>query len=230
MKVSVILPTYNESGNIIALVHAILKVMPSSVEPEILIVDDDSPDGTYQLTLDHFRHDIRIIPILRKSDRGLAKSIRAGIERSTGEQVIVMDTDFSHDPAEIPRLLHIVEICAGGGMQDTAHYLASLAYNWMLRIILRTQVQDNLCGFFVASRSLLNQLPSDRIYYGYGDYFFRLVYFFQQRGGKLVEIPVQYCARTAGVSKSSFLKMVVGYSLAAIRLKLVPSSPGRPEK
>ena len=237
MKVSVILPTYNEAGNIVALVNAILKVMPASIEPEVLVVDDNSPDGTYQLAVDRFRDDARVVTILRTKDRGFAKSIREGIERSTGQKVIVMDTDFTHDPEEIPRLLHLSEVydlvigsrfCAGGNMQDALHYHSSLLYNWMLRIILRTQVQDNLGGYFIASRKLLSRLPFDAIFFGYGDYFFRFLYFAQQTDTLLVEIPAQYRARTAGTSKSRVLSMLTSYSLGALRLRL--SHPPRQKK
>ena len=229
MKVSVILPTYEEAGNIVALVERILQCIPEDVEPEIILVDDDSPDGTYRLAADRFADDPRVILVLRTADRGFAKSIRAGIERSTGDRIVVMDTDFTHDPAEIPRLLHVGQIyelvscsrfCAGGRMQDTAHYLVSLLYNWMLRAVLRTQVQDNLGGYFTITKHALERLPFDRIFFGYGDYFFRLIYFAEKSCCKIVELPAEYKARRAGHSKSSFLKMLLAYSREAIKLKL----------
>ena len=140
-----------------------------------------------------------------------------------------MDTDFTHDPKEIPNLLHVVQICniasgsrfcAGGRMSDTRHYLLSLAYNWMLRIVLRTQIQDNSGGFFVARRETLLSLPFDEIFFGYGDYFFRLLHFSQQRQFKIIEIPAEYLARGHGVSKSHWFSMFVGYTRAAVRLQL----------
>jgi dolichol-phosphate mannosyltransferase len=139
-----------------------------------------------------------------------------------------MDTDFTHDPIEIPRMLHIARIydivsgsrfCAGGNMQDKKHYLASLAYNWLLRALLRTQLQDNLGGYFVMKRDRILSLPLDQIFYGYGEYFFRLLYFAQRRGLKVIEIPAIYRVRTYGSSKSSFLRMLFSYSRAAILLK-----------
>ena len=229
MKVSVILPTYNEAGNIVALIEEILANFPAETEPEILVVDDDSPDGTYAVAKNAFAENRAVRVILRTQDRGFAKSIRAGIEQATGESVIVMDTDFTHDPVEIPRLLHIGRICdlvsgsrfcAGGNMQDKKHYLSSLLYNWLLRALLHTQVQDNLGGYFVMKRDTLLSLPLDQIFYGYGEYFFRLLYFAQRRGLKVIEIPAIYRVRTYGTSKSNFLKMLFSYSKAAILLKL----------
>ena len=228
MKASVILPTYNEAGNIIGLVEEILAYFPPDVEPEILIVDDDSPDKTYEVAKSAFAANPNVRVLLRTQDRGFAKSIRAGIEQATGELVIVMDTDFTHDPVEIPRMLHIARVydivsgsrfCAGGNMQDRKHYLASLAYNWLLRALLRTQLQDNLGGYFVMKRKEILSLPLDRIFYGYGEYFFRLLYFAQRRGLKVIEIPAIYRVRTYGASKSNFLKMLFSYSKAAILLR-----------
>src|SRR5690349_17724425 len=143
MKASVILPTYNESGNIVELVRSILAVMPSEYEAEIIVVDDNSPDKTHQLVRDTFASDPRVVPILRTADRGLAKSIRAGLERSTGDYAVVMDTDFTHNPREIPRMLHLVRVAnvvvgsrfaPGGSMEDVPHYLCSLVYNWFIRV------------------------------------------------------------------------------------------------
>jgi dolichol-phosphate mannosyltransferase len=228
MKVSVILPTYNESGNIVTLVKEILKVIPSDIEPEVIVVDDDSPDHTYSIAKDAFASNPFVRVLLRTQDRGFAKSIRYGIENAEGDSVLVMDTDFTHDPIEIPRLLHVglfydivsgSRFCSGGNMKDRSHYLASLIYNWCLRIILRTQIQDNLGGYFTMKREKILQLPLDKIFYGYGEYFFRLIHFAQLRGVTIVEIPAQYLDRSAGKSKSNFLKMIFTYSMAAIRLK-----------
>lgn len=235
-KVSVILPTFNEADNIAPLITAILASMPAKYEPEIIVVDDNSPDGTARRVAENFGGDGRVITISRTADPGLAKSIRAGIERSTGDALVVMDTDFTHDPAEIPRLLHVGEVydlvsgsrfCPGGTMQDTRHYLASLVYNWLLRIILRTQVQDNLGGFFVISSTAMRSLPFDLIFHGYGDYFFRLLFFLQRNHGRIVEIPAQYRERTAGVSKSRVLNMIAKYSWAAFKLRLAASRANR---
>jgi dolichol-phosphate mannosyltransferase len=228
-KVSVILPTYNEAGNIVLLVKAILEILPQEYEPEIIVVDDSSPDGTYELVTREFAGDGRVVPVLRTTDLGFAKAIRAGIELSTGDKIVVMDTDFTHDPVEIPRLLHVAKhydlvsgsrFCAGGAMQDTKHYLASLLYNWILRLVLRTQVQDNLGGYFAVDRRVLFELPFDEIFWGYGEYYLRLLYFFLGRGFRLVEIPAHYQVRMSGSSKSHFMKMLFTYVGAAVKLRL----------
>ncbi len=234
MRVSVVLPTYDEAGNIVRLVRALHDVL-ADVEHEIIVVDDDSPDGTYDLVERTFADDERVRALRRTTDHGLATSIRAGVELAGGTQVVVMDTDFTHDPYELPTMLAVAgsfdivsgsRFCAGGRMQDTAHYLASLYYNRVLRVVLRTQVQDNLGGYFTMPREKLIALPLDRIFFGYGDYFFRLLFYAQRAGLSVVELPAVYRARTAGVSKSNFLAMLSGYATAALRLRLRERSRG----
>lgn len=229
MLVSVILPTYNESGNIVGLVTEIIKHIPVTWEYEVIVVDDNSPDGTYPLVRDSFTNNPKVRPILRTVDRGFAKSIRAGIEAATGDKVIVMDTDFTHDPVEIPVLLHLSEcfdivsgsrFCAGGRMQSVKHYLASFVYNLLIRLILRTQIQDNLGGYYVIERQKLMKLPFDAIFFGYGEYYFRLLFFAQKEKMTVVEIPANYRSRESGNSKSSFFKMLFTYTGALLQLRL----------
>jgi dolichol-phosphate mannosyltransferase len=235
-RVCVVLPTFNESKNIVGLIRAIFDACAARYNLEIIVVDDNSPDRTYYHVREVFADDPRVSTLLRTSDRGLAKSIRAGIVQSTAEYIVVMDTDFTHDPKEIPNLLHVLKICdivsgsrfcAGGRMSDLQHYMASLLYNWTLRILLRTQIQDNSGGFFAVRRANLLLLPLDEIFFGYGDYFFRLLYFAQRAKMKIIEIPAEYLSRSEGETKSNWLKMLVLYTSAAVRLRMKTWSNSR---
>jgi len=228
MKVSIILPTFNEADNIVSLIQAILKNIPPSWTPEIIVVDDNSPDQTLQKVAESFADNDAVKSLLRTRDRGLAKSIRAGIESAQGGQILVMDTDFTHDPIEIPKMLHVSQVydlvsgsrfCPGGRMQDTDHYLMSLVYNMFARIILRTQIQDNSGGYFTIAREKLRKLPFDDIFFGYGDYYFRLLHYVQKNKFTVVEIPAQYISRVKGNSKSNFIGMFFSYTVAILKLK-----------
>ena len=108
MKISVILPTYNEKNNILLLVDEILKNLSKFKEKEILIIDDNSPDGTYKICNENLNNNFIKI-FLRTEDKGLAKSIRFGIEKSSGDKIIVMDTDHTHDPKYLGILLNLSE-------------------------------------------------------------------------------------------------------------------------
>ena len=153
MKVSVILPTYNEAGNIVSLIEAVRSRIPPPWEHEFIVVDDNSPDGTLQTVKAGYGNDPRVKTILRTSDRGLAKSLHAGIDQATGDHILMMDTDFTHPPEDVPLLLHVAEkvdlvsgsrFCAGGGMPSKSRYLASFLFNVGVRLVLGSQVQDHL--------------------------------------------------------------------------------------
>src|SRR6185369_415984 len=88
---------------------------------------DNSPDGTYPLVRDTFQGDARVVPVLRTTDRGFAKSIRAGIEQARGDQILVMDTDFTHDPVEILRLLYFLQRRRRSVVELPASYLVRSA-------------------------------------------------------------------------------------------------------
>jgi len=236
VKISVILPTYNEGRNIVSLVGEIGRSIPASWDWEIIVVDDNSPDQTYATVVDQFKDDTRIKAVLRQTRRGLAYSIRTGLEQATGDYVLVMDTDFTHRPDEIPLMLHLItevdlvsgsRFCAGGRMDDTAHYIASFVYNLLIRLVIRTQIQDNLGGFWASRTALIRTLPWDEIFYGYGDYYFRLLHYLQQAGAKIVELPSRYCERTAGRSKSNFIRLLFDYSAQVIALAFRPTASKR---
>ena len=161
MKVSIILPTYNECGNIVSLITEIMRNVPKTWDYVIIVVDDASPDQTYTLAKDKFNENWKVIAVLRTSDKGLAKSIRTGLELATGSKVVVMDTYFTHDPIEIAKMIDFSKyydivsasrFCSGGSMQSVRHYLASYFYNLLVRLILRTQIQDNLGGILLLTK------------------------------------------------------------------------------
>jgi dolichol-phosphate mannosyltransferase len=233
-EVSVIVPTYNEADSIVALVTDILRSAPHA--GEVVLVDDDSPDGTAARAREAFSGNARVRVIVRTTDRGFAKSIRTGIEAARAPLVLVMDSDFNHDPSDIPRLVGVSpyadivsgsRFAPGGNMPDRSRYLASLLYNFAIRIVLRTQVQDNLCGFFVMRRELVLALPLDAIFFGFGDYFYRLIHFAQRRRYSIIEIPIVLGARRAGTAKSRAVRVFAQYTIALIRFRAKLGRPPR---
>ncbi|MBC7237549.1 MAG: glycosyltransferase, partial [Chloroflexi bacterium] len=186
MDVSVILPTYDERDNIVPLIQAIQRELEGAgISYEVLVVDDNSPDGTAQMVRDHFGHDNRVRLFVRTEDRGLARSIAHGIRHARGDTVAVMDTDFNHNPVMLPQMVKFLEyydmiigsrFTVGGGMEERWRYNGSFIFNFFVRIILHTQIQDNLCGFFTMRREKLLALDLDRIFQGYGEYFMHLLF------------------------------------------------------
>lgn len=112
-------------------------------------------------------------------------------------------------------------------MDSKGHYLASFLYNLVIRVIIRTQVQDNLGGFWVARTAKVQSMPLDKIFFGYGDYYFRLLHYMQYAGSKVVELPAHYTERAGGKSKSNFLKLLFDYSAQAIALAIKAKHHGK---
>ena len=228
MDLSIVLPTYNEKDNIINLIKQILEILKNIENKEIIVVDDNSPDGTYLSCKTAFEKNDGIKVLLRKSNKGLANSILDGIKICKGEYIIVMDTDLTHDPKLIPKLTYLAKeydivsgsrFCAGGLMENKIHYFCSFSFNLLLRIILKTQIQDNLGGYFCIKKNTLDSLPFEKIFYGYGEYFFRLLYFAQEKKFNIIEIPAVYNLRQKGKSKSNFLLLLLKYFFSVMKLR-----------
>lgn len=227
-RLSIILPTFNEAGNIVDLIRHIRLHLPAEWPHEFWVIDDNSPDGTHNLVQTTFRDDSSVHAVLKTHERGLAAAIGTGIQHATGEYLLVMDTDFTHRPEEIPAMLHILQVCdlvsgsrfcSGGRMTSARHYLASFFYNVILRLILRTQVQDNLGGYWTARRSSVLELDTDVVFKGYGDYFFKLVKLMRLKDARIIETPSFYAARRAGNSKSDFFRLLGKYTLSAMAFR-----------
>ena len=226
-ELSVILPTFNESENIIPLIEAISKNL-REINYEIIICDDNSPDGTGLLTQKTYRGQTSCVrTIIRKKDKGLARSVLEGIKQARGNLIAVMDTDFNHNPDKLPQMYRLIRktdiivgsrYVKGGGMENRWRNLLSLLYNRLIRFILKLPVYDNLSGFFMFKKSKLKPLLRPDIFCGYGDYFIRLLFEAKKRKLLIREIPVFYPNRLHGSSKSRFLGILVQYSRTVMSL------------
>ena len=230
VDVSVILPTYNERDNIVPLVSAIQQELGTAgISYEVIVVDDDSPDGTAASVREAFGADDRVRLCVRTQERGLATAIAHGIRQAQRDAVAVMDTDFNHAPALLPQMVKFLEyydiiigsrFTMGGGMEERWRYLASFIFNFFVRMILRTQVQDNLCGFFAMRRDKLLRMDIERIFRGYGEYFMHLLFLAWREDYTILEVPAFYRVRMYGESKSRFFHMLCSYTLTAIKVRL----------
>jgi dolichol-phosphate mannosyltransferase len=244
IDVSVVLPTYNERDNIGDLVDAICReLQPPGYRFEVLVVDDNSPDGTAEVVRSRYALGAAAqgrIPgfaggvlrlFVRTEDKGLAASIRDGLILAQGKTLVVMDTDFNHDPAMIPQMVDLLrhyDLVIGsrfvmrGGMEDRLRYHFSQLYNVFIRALFQTQIQDNLSGYFAVRRDRLFSLAPlfGRIFYGYGDYFIRLLLVAWRSDWKILEVPVFYILRRHGASKTGFWSVFKKYTAAVLRLRI----------
>lgn len=230
IKTSVILPTYDEAGHIIQLVEAIRRELAENrINNEIIIIDDNSPDQTGLLAQKYFAKTANVRVIIRKDQKSLSTAIKKGIDSAVGETIVVMDTDFNHEPKLIPKL---IEKCSkydfvigsryikGGGMENKIREKLSYLFNALIRIMLFSPVHDNLSGFFVIKRVQLDRINLDKVFVGYGEYFMKLIYLAKLQGLTFAEIPCFYKNRHYGYSKSKFLSMFKDYLNTALKLRL----------
>ncbi len=230
MKVSVILPTYNEKDAILLLIREISEILTrESLNFEIIIVDDNSPDGTFRIIEGEFSNDPHVIPILRLNEKGLASAILHGIRSATGDTLVVMDTDFNHPPNLIPLLVKITEYfdiavgsryVIGGGMETSRlRYIGSKLFNKLIHYSLGVKTTDNLSGFFAFKKEIITGINLDAIFYGYGDYFIRFLYVMQKQKRFILEIPVVYKDRKGGLSKTNLKKELLRYSSTVLKIR-----------
>jgi dolichol-phosphate mannosyltransferase len=230
MSISIILPTFNEKGNITKLIEKIIQSLATvSYTYEVIVVDDNSPDKTADICKRYFSNNKKVKVYVRVNERGFASAIYFGIKKSKGDVIIVMDTDFSHDPKLIPLMVSNIkkyDIVIGsryaklGGGEDKKRYLLSKIFNMYLRYLLKIPISDFLFGYFCINKKFLleNDLLSRKIFTGFGDYFIRLIYYIHKSKGTFLEIPAFYKSRIYGTSKSNIFKMFFTYTGTSLRL------------
>jgi dolichol-phosphate mannosyltransferase len=210
----VILPTYNERENIEAIAEAILAALP---EGELLIVDDNSPDGTGVLADTLAAREPRVQVLHRQAKEGLGAAYRHGFRWALGQPsakaLVQMDADFSHDPADLPRLLAPLMrdadlslgtryIRGGGTVGWPLHrQLISRAGTLFARTVLLLPYRDLTGGFKAWRRELLEAIRlRDANVSGYG-FQVETTWWAHRRGAKIVQVPIIFRERVAGRSK-----------------------------
>ena len=216
MKRLVIIPTYNEIENAEKIIRAVFSLEEGF---DVLIIDDGSPDGTASAvkTLQQ-EFPERLFLVERKGKLGLGTAYLAGfrwaLERDY-DYVFEMDADFSHDPADLPRLLSAAE--AGGGMAVGSRYCNGVSVvNWPIgrilisyfasvyvRKVLGFKIFDSTAGFVCYTRKLLETIDFDKVKMkGYG-FQIEMKYTAYKLGFDIAEVPVIFVNRREGTSKMS---------------------------
>jgi len=213
-RACVVLPTYNERGNLERIVPAILAAAP---EIDILIVDDNSPDGTGQLADEIRAREPRVQVLHRARKEGLGRAYVAGFQvalRAGYGRVLSMDADFSHDPARLPAMLaasrdaDIVigsRYVAGGGTVNwgLGRRLLSKGGSLYARTVLGIGIRDLTGGFKVFRREALEALDLGTLRTTGYAFQIELTYRAIRRGLRVVEVPIVFPDRSVGKSKMS---------------------------
>jgi dolichol-phosphate mannosyltransferase len=207
---SVVLPTYNERDVIVGVVGEILDAVG---DVEVLVVDDDSPDRTWEAVETAFAGDGRARALRRVGRRGLASAIAEGIAATRGDVVVWLDADGSMPADVIPRLVAatadadvaVASRYAAGGRDartSAARVLASRAINAFGTLWLGGPVRDWTSGYVAARRSAVTRVPI-RADHVYGDYCIDSLHRACRQGLRVVEVPYACVERRAGMTKTS---------------------------
>lgn len=234
MRVSLLIPTFNEAETLPKLVAALRALAPGI---EILVVDDGSPDGTGRIAdgLAAGRSDLSVLH--RSGPRGYGEALTDGFRAALdggAQAVVTMDCDFSHDPTDVPRLLVALETASlaigsryvdGGRLRAWPLYrqILSATANTFVRLLFRLQARDCTSGFRAYRREVLEQIPWANLHSPGYSFLVEILYWASRDPGqRLHEIPICFAERRAGKSKMGLREIVCGaWNLLKLRGQLL---------
>jgi dolichol-phosphate mannosyltransferase len=233
---TICLPTYNERENLESMLRAL-----AAHDVNVLVVDDNSPDGTGEIA-DRLAAELDFVSVLhRERKEGLGPAYLAGFRRALADGaafVLEMDCDFSHNPADVPRLIDACRQGAdlalgsryipGGGTENwgLGRRIVSWGGSFYARVLLGVRIRDLTGGFKCYRRRVLETIDLDAIHSK--GYAFQIegTYRTLRKGFRVVEVPIRFTDRTEGTSKMSraiFLEAVTkvpALRVAAFRRRL----------
>jgi len=231
---SLVVPTYNESERLAELTTALFEsAKAAGVELEVVIVDDDSPDGTGAIA-DELTRTRRIKVVHRSGKLGLGTAVVAGFAAASAEIVGVMDADFSHPPTLVPRMLAAFHNTSADVLVASRYIAGGSTPDWPFRRRLLSRVacllarplspiRDAASGFFLIRRSIARDVTIKA-----GGFKICLELIVRGWPTRLVEMPYRFDDRESGESKMS-LREVAGYLIQLKDLYLLRwSKTGRP--
>jgi dolichol-phosphate mannosyltransferase len=230
----VCIPTYDEAENVVPLVTSVVdELARAGLDGRVLVIDDDSPDGTGELAEEVARRDARVSVLHRTGKQGIGPAYRAGFRHALdagAETVVEMDCDFSHDPAALPAL---VSATAGADLAIGSRYVdggaisrwglarraISRAGCWYARTVLGLRVRDLTGGFKCFRRPVLERIAAgEGAAAGYG-FQIETTYRAVEAGFDVVEVPIEFTDRSAGESKMSW-RIALEAAVLVLRLRL----------
>ena len=229
-QISIIIPTYNESQNILQILKSIKDNLPKNFVTQAIVVDDNSPDGTGKLVEDYLKSvkkmaDYTIEIIHRKAKDGLGSAILKGIQHAKGDTIVVMDSDFSHPPQIIPKLIESIKkyqydiavasrYIKGGKIQGWSFKRKTMSKfaTLIAKKGLGIDAKDPMSGFFAFKRNIIKGLNIDAI-----GYKILLEILVKTKDVNIKEIPYTFQDRKFGSSKLN-IKTIFDYSRSVLKL------------
>lgn len=225
-KVICTLPTYNEAGNVLRLARELLALGP---EYEVLVIDDDSPDGTWRLVEEESAREPRLHLLHRTTDRGRGRAGRDGFVKALAmgaEAVVEMDADYSHHPSYVPAM--VAELGGPGevglvlgsrgveGGRDAERtwlrQLLTVAANAYIRIVLGIRVRDCNSGFRAWRRETLERIRVAETFSAGPAIVQELLYKTTRARVRIVELPIAFRNREEGESTLTLRALLRGYT------------------
>jgi dolichol-phosphate mannosyltransferase len=210
-EVSIIIPTYNEADNLELILK---KIAELRLDAEIIIVDDDSPDGTGDVA-EELKRRYNNLHVIHRKERGLASAVVEGFKAGSSEIIGVIDADLSHPPETIPKLIDTIKgesdlaigsrYIDGGGIEGWNLIRKITSRGAVLLARPLTSVKDSVSGFFFLKRDVIKDVTLDPKGYKIG-----LEILVKGSYSKVVEIPYVFTNRKIGKSKLN-LKEYINY-------------------
>lgn len=221
MSVMVTLPTFNESGNILPLMDELLSIRDDLT---IVVIDDDSPDGTHNLVRRKRETTDRVFLVHRKTERGRGSAGVAGFKFAVAKKadlVVEMDADFSHHPRFLPVLLEAARnadivigsrLVKGGGEQGRSflRFLITRAANFYIRLILGLKIRDCTSGYRIFHRKVLEAIELDSLESNGPAIVQEVLWRCKKKNFKFAEVPILFEERRAGKSTFNAKIMLAG--------------------
>ena len=241
-QVSVIIPTYNESKNILQVLKSIGENLPLRFSTQAIVVDDNSPDGTGKIVEDYLKNVKKIAGytvdiIHRTAKKGLSSAILKGVQYAKGDTIVVMDSDFSHPPQIIPRMLDALKKYQCDIVVASRYVKGGNIHGWPLKRKLMSKlatviakkglgirITDPMSGFFAFNRAIINGLKFDAI-----GYKMLLEILVKTKGVSVKEIPYTFTDRKFGSSKVS-ISTAIDYAKSVWKLYRYGKSLQKKEK
>ncbi len=224
MKCIVVIGTYNEAENVPELLPEILRLGP---QYEVIVVDDNSPDGTGRLVSEMAASEPRLHLVQRPGKLGYASACLTGFRTALelgADYIVQMDADYSHNPDDIPRLVEAANdadmvigsrYVKGGATQGwpLSRRIISRTANLVARLLLGLPIHDCTCGFKCFRRSTLESIDFEDVRSNGFASIYEISYFCHRSGKAIREVPILLVDRRAGKSKLSWRMMFEALSV-----------------
>ena len=207
--VSVVLPTYNEKQNIKEMIKQLLFYIKDNIE--IIVSDDNSPDGTWKIVRQISKKNRNVKLIRRFSNKGVGPSIMDGIRKAKGDCIVWMDCDLTMPPSLVPKMVEQLKdydvvigsryVKGGKDNRSFVRVVTSRLINWLANIVLNFKIKDYDSGFVAVRRQVLDNVKFDPK--GHGEYCIEFLYKCIKKGYKVKEIGYVFTERKLGESKTS---------------------------